>query len=456
MSKYILFTIILSTAAVLDLTGCSQWSKGSNLIPGVTPNQANNNQADGSRGQPSYDQINQEVIGPVCLACHHAGGRSPDLSTYQSVFRNQADILNDVTTGRMPVGGGITEQQKAELISWLNAGAPQNGIAAPTPPTTPTPSPSPDPVVIPITTVPSYADMNSEVFIPACLACHGGHQEPDLSTYAGIFKNRADILTDISTGDMPLKGSLTAQQKADVLVWLNSGAPEIGGGPIPTPSPNPVPLPNPGPNLNTYPPLDPMEAALKLNFNYIRDAILVPRCISCHDIGAKLPLADYATFKANSQSILEAVFSTNPSMPPFKAPKIPPQRILTANDFQVLYNYLIQGSPQGGDIKPIAPVKPTFDDINTRIFQVRCMDCHDPSSKIGRSNPLTKEGLVDPANGNIVLGNPEASVLIQSLRQTPSSEEGPTFMPLPSKGYTKVPQDQIDAIATWIKNGAKD
>jgi mono/diheme cytochrome c family protein len=308
---------------------------------------------------------------------------------------------------------------------------------------------------------PAFSQLATQIVGPKCVSCHGNSGGVNLENYANFKSNLSRVYAAIKTGTMPppSAAALNDYEKSTLLNWITAGAPEQGIAPSSNPSPTnsgsggtPPPPPTPFP-IHSYPPLSDDEALAKLNFTYVRDSILVPRCISCHDTGSKIPLDTLDGFKGASDKALQAVFLYTPSMPPFKDP-VPANRVLTEDDRQVLYNYIIKGSPEGGDVLPRPSVLPTYDDINKKIFQVRCMDCHSPGTQTGNEDPLTKEGLVDPKAGSVNPGHPELSDLITAINQTPDDDVKP--MPPAKRGYTKLPQSEIDAITLWIKNGAKD
>ncbi|HVE41935.1 MAG TPA: PSD1 and planctomycete cytochrome C domain-containing protein [Planctomycetota bacterium] len=89
-----------------------------------------------------------------------------------------------------------------------------------------------------------------------------------------------------------------------------------------------------------------------------------------------------------------------------------------------------------------------FQDRVLPLLQARCISCHGPEKQKGKLRldsraAILKGGENGPA---IVPGDPEKSLLIQALRQTHPD------IKMPPK--EKLPADQIDALAAWIKDGA--
>ena len=71
---------------------------------------------------------------------------------------------------------------------------------------------------------------------------------------------------------------------------------------------------------------------------------------------------------------------------------------------------------------------------------------------------LTKEALLNPNDDYVKPGNPEGSSLYIALTQSTAKDADPDPKPMPpaSKGYTKLSPADLEAVKTWIKNGAKD
>lgn len=311
---------------------------------------------------------------------------------------------------------------------------------------------------------PGWAKISSQVVVPYCVQCHKNPTNAggvNLETYSNAKANSQKIIDQINQGKMPQGGSLSEADKATLLQWLAAGAPEQDIGTPPTNQAPPPPPPPPPPPL--YPPLSDDDAKAKLNFNYVRDNILIPRCLSCHDsdtASGHLNVSDLLSVQKNAPIISNAVFGAKANMPPFKDP-VPAVRVLSDDDKAVLYNYLLQGAPQGGDLTPLPVIQPTFADIDKHIFQVRCMDCHVPGSKIATDDPLDKKGILDPVNGSVVPLHPETSALITALTRAANEDDikaMPPFYDIHNKkiGYSAVPADEIEVVKTWIKNGAKD
>lgn len=299
----------------------------------------------------------------------------------------------------------------------------------------------------------NYSYVQSNVLIPYCIRCHGDSGGVNLESIESIRQNAQKIMDSLSPGAQkamprgPEGAKMSNSEKQILYDWLNAGAP-TGTGQVQS-------------AITTYPPLTDDEARAKLNFTYVRDNILISKCVSCHGNAGHVDLTDINSIQQNTRKILIAVLGATPTMPPIKTPQA--FRILSEDDRQVMYNWLIKGAPAGDDIVPLPAIQPTYDDISKRIFQVRCMDCHVPGTKTGDKVPLTKEGLiaangngeqlvVPPGTGPVDPAYPQG-ILMLSLDQD-SDDIDP--MPIARRGYSKLPQEELDIIKLWILNGAKD
>src|SRR5262245_17244603 len=90
-----------------------------------------------------------------------------------------------------------------------------------------------------------------------------------------------------------------------------------------------------------------------------------------------------------------------------------------------------------------------FQDRVLPLLQARCISCHGPEKQKGKLRldsraAILKGGENGPA---IVPGDPERSLLMQAVRQTHAD------IKMPPK--EKLAADQVDALAAWIKDGAR-
>jgi hypothetical protein len=77
----------------------------------------------------------------------------------------------------------------------------------------------------------SFASDVNPIFQSTCATnsgCHGSGSNNgpgELIGYSKIFNARSDIRSQVSSGRMPLGGSLTADEKNAILCWIDNGAP---------------------------------------------------------------------------------------------------------------------------------------------------------------------------------------------------------------------------------------
>jgi hypothetical protein len=75
----------------------------------------------------------------------------------------------------------------------------------------------------PACTTKTYANFGQAFFASKCNDCHS-FQSPRMTTQSAIRSNLAAITSAISVGRMPEGIPLRAQEKTDVLEWVNCGA----------------------------------------------------------------------------------------------------------------------------------------------------------------------------------------------------------------------------------------
>jgi hypothetical protein len=140
-------------------------------------NQVENRETDGDQsgfgdqsGLTYYTDI-QPMLNEKCVSCHQQGGIGPfSLESYQQVKALSASIKSAVTSGRMPIwlaesghqeyvdDPSFSEQELAQLVSWIDAGSPEG-------------NPPADPVTQPDVTFPADLDLSvlpaGQSYLPA-------------------------------------------------------------------------------------------------------------------------------------------------------------------------------------------------------------------------------------------------------------------------------------------------
>ncbi|MDB5099406.1 MAG: Fibronectin type domain protein [Cyanobacteria bacterium RYN_339] len=119
---------------------------------------------------------------------------------------------------------------------------------------------------------------------------------------------------------------------------------------------------------------------------------------------------------------------------------------------------------QGTNPVAVGSIQPTYDDIAAKVFTTcSTRSCHSATSTKGGlqlTADVAYEQLVNVAAENdkakltnkkrVIPGDPANSFLVQKLESPPAGEGDM----MPQRGQ-KLPDDQINAIKTWIQNGAK-
>jgi uncharacterized membrane protein len=125
---------------------------------------------------------------------------------------------------------------------------------------------------------------------------------------------------------------------------------------------------------------------------------------------------------------------------------------LAKEDKDLLSAWIKAGAPEhGGGDHPEEPLKPTYNSIKKKIFEVKCMSCHSTS---GAGHDVHLEPWKDLLNSprDLVLpGNSEESGLIIAVSRTDAKR-----MPPPNSGGTALSNDEIAVVKKWIDSGALD
>jgi mono/diheme cytochrome c family protein len=215
-----------------------------------------------------------------------------------------------------------------------------------------------------------------------------------------------------------------------------------------------------------------------IDYAFVNAKVFQPYCIRCHSTAGgnegDVNLETYASVLENIDAVREEAVEKR-EMPPKKA-----GGALSEFPHEVLRLWIDAGAPVSGQThKPEAsptpsptpetnppanppvepapgpveePVLPTWDDIYTKILSKKCIECHQAGKK-AEDVPFTDRNyVIDPQNDIVTPGNPEQSTIIHALTREDKKRMPP---PPPKSNYTVSPQE-IEAIKTWIKNGAKD
>lgn len=224
-----------------------------------------------------------------------------------------------------------------------------------------------------------FQTVKTTVLENRCAECHGRW----VLRYDGVKQRLSGIERHVVNRTMPPRGNvLPLSEERFLLGWLKAGAPQTkpnqpapvptaAPGPNPSPSPTATPAPNPAPTVApapspTAPPeptpaptpaaTPPPTSALEPTYASIRQNVLDPRCISCHNQGAwqakDYPFESYElmtemTFlfdqaQPEKSRIVDAVTRTQFAMPPRSSGFAP----LTSEEVEVLKEWIRRGLPK--------------------------------------------------------------------------------------------------------------
>ncbi|CAN5630743.1 hypothetical protein BH10BDE1_BH10BDE1_10270 [soil metagenome] len=203
-----------------------------------------------------------------------------------------------------------------------------------------------------------FATVKSLVFDQSCTKCHGptlAKAGLRLDQYASTFAKIDLVRDEVEGGTMPPpppRGAiLSPEQKALLIAWIDSGAPETTVVTPPPTTPNPpaepsptVPLPVPP----SVPPTTPGPSPATPDFAMVSQAVFVPHCVKCH--GATMQkghvnLEEYANASAHTKEIADSLDTDDM---PRKAPALDPK--LKA----IVYAWIDAGAPE--TVTPGTPV----------------------------------------------------------------------------------------------------
>lgn len=239
LTKLIQFTSVLTLTSVLGIAACTYR---------LDKNAGNG--GDGAPGEkitrlPGFDELRTSFLNAKCMTCHD-GGQATDLRSYTQFKENLSEARALVASGRMPKKPAppLSSEEFSLLVSWMDAGAPENGmdLAEPTPgaPASPTASPTPAPPATPGATpapAPSpaigFTRVVSEVLKPRCAKCHfSDDTDFDSGAYASVstLKNAIRSRTTAPLSNrrhMPPANEpqLTPDELKLLTDWIDAGAP---------------------------------------------------------------------------------------------------------------------------------------------------------------------------------------------------------------------------------------
>ena len=169
----------------------------------------------------------RSVLGPKCSRCHGGDAWMNSYPAAKAIAQDLSDRVQGIGPNRPmppPNATQLTEAEKAAIVAWVKAGAPevpgQQPVEQPVTPPPPVDPPPPPRL--------NFALVKAKVFDGKCLRCH----REQLDTFANTRPLLKDIefrVQDIGgEAQMPPanKPQLTQEELQLVLDWIRSGAPE--------------------------------------------------------------------------------------------------------------------------------------------------------------------------------------------------------------------------------------
>lgn len=234
-----------------------------------------------------FATVKTEILQKYCISCHESGGKKHAAFAQYNVVKLARMQILDRINGRgkiMPPQSSpsLPAELKTKLEAWIMAGAPEFK--------TEDPDKKPQPALL------GFSEIKQKVLDKnACTTCHSQY-----NSYAEVRKDISKIVAEVNGNQMPFPlkkfgevSPLPVEEKEMLTQWGLAGAPEFAGK-------------EPGPITET--PLEPTWLSL-------RDKVLGPKCIACHNsIGPRAP-----TFM-ESYDQLQAWFVRNPKLFDFDDP----------------------------------------------------------------------------------------------------------------------------------------
>ena len=193
-----------------------------------------------------------------------------------------------------------------------------------------------------------------------------------------------------------------------------------------------------------------MGESVPPTFASVQRFILLPKCAGCHTGSGSPKGVDLSNYQAIFNS--KQVVSKNPESSPLfisvtqgSMPKGMDR--LRSNEIELLRRWIELGALEG-EVEVVPPPEPTYAWIKKYVFEVRCNNCHDGKHEKTKLDLRSYESMM-AYEGEFMKavepGDPDFSLIYRS------TNEG--IMPPRSD---KLSSETIQAISTWIAQGAKE
>lgn len=192
------------------------------------------------------------------------------------------------------------------------------------------------------------------------------------------------------------------------------------------------------------------------DFATIQRVVLNVRCVACHGSSGGVNLESYGSVKAAIGKVETVI----------KARTMPKARPLPAAEEALILKWIGEGAPQnasgprtpdcqnggGGDpVSPVEPLAPNYASIRERIFEPKCLTCHDAGSggpPPGLYDFSSYPALMADADELFDRRDPENSDLIEAVTKT-----GRGAMPPPRSGISPLTREEVQTLLEWIRRG---
>lgn len=279
------FTIILPF--IFLICGCADFN---DHVEGQHKNigslNSENYDYDPNLGPLTFENIKDKILDSNCINCHtdkhnaYANNSVVRLASSQMLTR----MIDPNRTKRMPLNRDALKPELIELFqAWVSAGSPEFEDQIN----------STDEI---LELRYSFADIKANVFKDNnCLECHSHFED-----YTSVIRELGSIVGTVQKNKMPYPKAkngtadpLTPRQKEIMIAWVNQGAPEFVGAP-------PVEL----------------KYELEPDWLSLRNNLLGPKCILCHNSFGKRGPQDMSTYDS-----LMTWYTSNPKLFDISSPE---------------------------------------------------------------------------------------------------------------------------------------
>ena len=285
----------------------------------------------------------------------------------------------------------------------------------------------------------SFSLVNQNVFAKSCVSCHGNGQNQggvNLDTYANAAPFAAQIKADVDAGRMPKSPAppLSQRQKDLIDLWVAQNAPNQAGGP-------------------GAPPKPPLTAT----FASIKESLIVPKCITCHNPTGKAKniKLDAVGDLLVGQNILVVPGKPAASKlvrvitPGARHPMPPPNKGTPLTDAEVaqITDWVAGGALDDSE----AGENSKFQSIENNIIQPRCTKCHTAE---GSAEHVSLDSVKDLTGGNEPFVIPKAADMSWLVEVLQPDQSGKPDMPPANSGIAPLTPEELNVIKDWINAGA--